>query len=102
MKVSASGFYQRTNTPVTATELAQAWRANEVFDIWKMSRHSYGMPRIRDEFRLGRHEGCSRTTTARLMAICGAVGIHYRSRHGCTRPGDGPLSDDLEAVKDFV
>ncbi len=34
-------------------------------------------------------------TTARLMRICGAVGIHYRRRGGCTRPGDGELSDDL-------
>ena len=70
-------------------ELAEASRANTVFDIWKMSRHSYGMPRIRNELRLGRHEGCSRTTLARLMRICGAVGIHYRRRGGCTRPGDG-------------
>ncbi len=38
---------------------------------------------------------CSRTTIARLMGICGAVGIHYRRRGGCTRPGDGDLSDDL-------
>lgn len=29
------------------------------------------------------------------MSICGAVGIHYRKRGGCTRPGDGEVSDDL-------
>ncbi len=29
------------------------------------------------------------------MGLCGAVGIHYRRRGGCTRPGDGALSDDL-------
>ena len=51
-----------------------------------MSRHSYGMPRIRNELRLGLGEGCSRTTGGPLMAICGAVGIHYRRRGGCTRP----------------
>jgi len=77
MKVSTSGYYQRLREPVTAAERADAHRANEVHDIWKMSRHSYGMPRIRDEFRLGRGEGCSRTTVARLMNTCGAVGIHY-------------------------
>jgi putative transposase len=29
------------------------------------------------------------------MRICGAVGIHYRRRGGCTRRGDGESSDDL-------
>jgi putative transposase len=95
MGVSTSGFYQRRNQPVTDVELAEAHRANTVFDIWQMSRPAYGMPRIRHELRLGHRTGCSRTTTARLMTICGAVGIHYRQRGGCTRPGDGDVSDDL-------
>jgi len=95
MGVSTSGYYQRVNQPVTGRERAEAERANTVYDIWKMSRHSYGMPRVRDELRLGRGERCSRTTAARLMNICGAVGIHYRKRGGCTRPGDGEVSDDL-------
>lgn len=95
MKVSTSGYYQRLRVPVTPAERAEAERANEVHDIWKMSRHSYGMPRIRDELRLGRGEGCSRTTVAHLMRTCGAVGIHYPKRGGCTRPGDGDVSDDL-------
>ena len=95
MGVSTSGYYQRLAEPVTDAELDEAWRSNTVFDIWKRSRHGYGMPRIRREFRQGRHEGISRTTTARLMRVCGAVGIHDRRRGGCTRPGDGALSDDL-------
>ena len=95
MKVSTSGFYQRRNQPVTDRELTEAHRANTVFDIWKMSRHSYGMPRIRNELRLGLGEGCSRTTVARLMDLCGAVGIHYKKRGGCTRPGDGDTAEDL-------
>jgi len=53
MKVSTSGLYQRRNQPVTDTELAEAYAANEVHDIWTMSRHAYGSPRIRDELRLG-------------------------------------------------
>lgn len=68
MGVSTSGYYQRRATPVTDAELTEAHRANTVFDIWKMSRHSYGMPRIRDELRLAHGQGCSRTTVARLMA----------------------------------
>ena len=95
MKVSTSGYYQRLREPVTERERTEAHRANEVHDIWKMSRHSYGMPRIRKELKLGLGAPCSRTTTARLMAICGAVGIHYKRRGGCTRPGDGEVSHDL-------
>ena len=96
MKVSTSGFYQRRQQPVTDRELAEAYAANDVFDIWKMSRHSYGAPRVRTELRLGQGVHCSRTTCERLMRVCGAVGIHYRKRNrACTRPGDGDTSDDL-------
>jgi putative transposase len=96
MKVSTSGFYQRRKQPVTDTELADAYAANEVHDIWTMSRHSYGSPRVRNELRLGRGVHRSKTTCERLMRVCGAVGIHYPKRNrGCTRPGDGDLNDDL-------
>jgi len=96
LKVSTSGFYQRRNQPVTDTELAEAYAANDVFDIWKMSRHSYGAPRVRTELRLGQRTRRSKTTCERLMRVCGAVGIHYPKRNrGCTQPdGTGP-SDDL-------
>ena len=57
MKVSTSGYYQRLAEPVTAREYAEAVRANVVFDVWKMSRHSYGMPRVRAEVRRGRGGG---------------------------------------------
>ncbi len=53
MKVSTSGYYQRRAQPVTDRELTEAARANTVFDIWKLSRRSYGMPRVRQELRLG-------------------------------------------------
>jgi hypothetical protein len=33
MRVSASGYYQRQTEPVTDTEVAEAARANVVFDI---------------------------------------------------------------------
>jgi hypothetical protein len=46
MKVSTSGFYQRQTQPVTDAELSEAYAANEVHDIWTMSRHSYGSPRV--------------------------------------------------------
>ncbi len=96
LKVSTSGYYQRLRQPVTDAELVEAYAANEVHDIWTMSRHSYGSPRVRNELRLGRGVHRSKTTCERLMRVCGAVGIHYPKRNrGCTRPGDGDLNDDL-------
>jgi putative transposase len=96
MKVSTSGFYQRRRQPVTDLELAAAYAANEVHDIWTMSRHSYGSPRVRKELRLGRGVRRSKTTCERLMRLCGAAGIHYPKRNrGCTRAGDGAINDDL-------
>lgn len=65
--MSTSGCYQRRAQPVTDRELDEAHRVNVEFDIWKLPRHSYGMPKIRNEFHLGRHQGCSRTAVARLM-----------------------------------
>ncbi|MEQ8717771.1 MAG: IS3 family transposase [Acidimicrobiales bacterium] len=98
MGVSTSGFYQRRRQPVSDAELAEAWAANEVFDIWKMSRHSYGAPRVRNELRLGRGVRRSKTTCERLMRVCGAVGIHYpakRGKNGCTRRDGTDPNPDL-------
>jgi len=88
MKVSTSGFYQRRAQPVTDAELAEAYAANSAFDIWTMSRRSYGSPRVRHELQLGLGRRCSKTQVERWMRACGAVGIHYPSRrwrNGCTR-----------------
>jgi hypothetical protein len=91
--VSTSGHYQRRREPVTDAELVEAYRANIVFDIWKGSRHSYGMPRIRREFRLGRPEGISRPTTG-ARGDGGVVGASPRRdlRGGLRRRdrGQGP------------
>ena len=88
MGVSTSGYYQRRRQPVTDAELTEAWTANTVFDIWTMSRRSYGAPRVRNELRLGQDRPCSITQVERWMRACGAVGLHYgpkRGKNGCTR-----------------
>jgi len=86
MGVSTSVYYQRLAEPVSDAELDEAYRANTVFDIWKLSRHSYGMPRIRREFRQGRHEGISRTTTA----SCGTA-VLWGSTTGDVAAARGPV-----------
>ena len=98
MGVSTSGFYQRRNRPVTDAELAEACAANTVHDIWRMSRRSYGAPRVRDELRLGMGRRCWTTQAERWMRACGAVGIHYqpkRGTNGCTRRDGTEANPDL-------
>lgn len=97
MGVSTAGFYQRRACPVTDAELADAWMANTVHDIWTMSRRSYGSPRVRDELRLGMGRGCSKTRAERLMRECGAVGLHYpaKTNRGCTRRDGTDPNPDL-------
>lgn len=98
MGVSTSGFYQRRRQPVTDAELAEADAANTVHDIWRMSRRSYGSPRVRDELRLGMGRRCSKTQAERWMRTCGAVGIHYppkRGKNGCTRRDGTDPNPDL-------
>lgn len=100
MGVSTSGFYQRRSRPVTDRELAEAYAANTVRDIWTMSRRSYGSPRVRQELRLAMSRQCSKTQVERWMRACGAVGIHYparRGNRGCThRDGSDPNPDLVE------
>jgi transposase InsO family protein len=98
MGVSRAGFYQRRVQPVTDAELDEAYAANTVFDIWKMSRHAYGSPRVRNELRLGLGRRCSNTQAERWMRDCGAVGIHYparRGKNGCTRRDGTDPNPDL-------
>ena len=97
MGVSTSGFYQRKSQPVTDRELADAYMANTVRDIWTMSRRAYGSPRVRQELRLGMGQSCSKTQAERWMRDCGAVGIHYRPKRsrGCTRPDGSDPNPDL-------
>ena len=68
---------------------------NTMFDIHRMSRRSYGSPRVHAELVLGQGQRCSRKRVARLMAQAGIVGIHRRKFRGCTRrdPGATPAED---------
>ena len=83
MGVSTSGFYQRRSEPVTDRELAEAYAANTVRDIWTMSRRSYGSPRVRLELQLGLGERCSKTRTILRML---ALSTNSGASSTCDRP----------------
>ena len=96
MKVSTSGFYAWRSQPCSDRDRADAVLTNTIVDIHRMSRRSYGSPRVHAELRLGRDLRCSRKRVERLMRQAGVAGIYRRKVRGCTRrdPAAEP-SDDL-------
>jgi putative transposase len=96
MGVSTTGFYAWRAEPVSARDWADAELTNRIFDIHRMSRRSYGSPRVHAELRLGEDVHCSRKRVERLMRQAGIAGIHRRRGRGCTRRDpDATPSDDL-------
>ena len=78
MKVSTSGYYQRRGEPVTDAELAEAVAGQHgVRHLEDVSRHSYGMPRIRESCASAAARACSRD--------------HHRPPDGHLRGGGDPL-----------
>jgi len=95
MGVSTSGFYAWQANPVSDKDLDDAYLTDTIVDIWKMSRRSYGSPRVHAELRLGEDIRCARKRVERLMRQAGITGIHRRRRRGCTRrdPAAEPADD---------
>lgn len=96
MKVSTSAFYAWRANPVSERDFADAQLTNRIADIHKLSRRSYGSPRVHAELVLGEGIRCSRKRVERLMRQAGLVGIHRRKGRGCTRRDpDATPSEDL-------
>ncbi len=82
MKVSTSGFYAWQANPVTDKDLDDAYLTNTIVDIHRMSRRSYGSPRVHAELRLGQDTRCWRKRVEGLMRQARVAGIHRRRLHG--------------------
>jgi putative transposase len=96
MKVSTSGFYAWLAQPCSDRDFDDAILTNTIVDIHRMSRRSYGSPRVHAELRLGLETFCSRKRVERLMRQAGVAGIYRRRNQGCTRRDlDAQPSDDL-------
>jgi putative transposase len=95
MKVSTSGFYAWQANPVSEKEMSDAFLTNTIVDIHRMSRRSYGSPRVHAELRLGQDTCCSRKRVERLMKEAGISGVYRRKGRGCTRrdPAAEPADD---------
>jgi putative transposase len=95
MKVSTSGYYAWLAKPISDHDFADAILTNTIVDIHRISRRSYGSPRVHAELRLGHATSCSRKRIERLMRQAGVVGIYRRRGRGCTRRDGSEPSDDL-------
>jgi hypothetical protein len=112
MKVSTSGFYAWLAQPCGDRDFDDAVLTNTIVDIHRMSRRSYGSPRVHAELRLGEGIRCSRkrgraaygpgrrgrdlsTTRPRLHKARPRRATVGRSRRPSLRPGcDGPSVGD--------
>jgi len=102
MKVSTSGFYAWKACPVSDRDYDDAVLTSTIVDIHRMSRRSYGSPRVHSELRLGLDTFCSRKRVERLMRQAGIEGIYRRRLRGCTRrnPQAEPADDLVNRVFD--
>jgi putative transposase len=102
MKVSTSGFYQWRAQPCSDRDYADAVLTNTIVDVHRMSRRSYGSPRVHAELRLAQETFCSRKRVERLMRQADVQGIHRRRNRGCTRrnPQDDLAEDLVKRVFD--
>jgi putative transposase len=84
--VSTSGFYEwrRTQANPCRRRREDAELLERIREIHRISRRSYGSPRVHDELVLGEGRRVGRKRIERLMRSNGIVGIHKR-RRGCTR-----------------
>ena len=74
MKVSTSGFYAWRTQPCSDRDWDDALLTNTIVEIHRMSRRSYGSPRVHAELRLGLGTCCSRKRVERLMRQAGVAG----------------------------
>ncbi len=93
--------YYRWAKPVLSTRfIDDAYLANEILDIHRQSRCTYGSPRVWGQLRR-RGVRLGEKRVARIMAECGLVGAHSRKkwRRGVnTAPAGDLIERDLTAT----
>jgi hypothetical protein len=78
-------FYQWRARPCSDRDYVDAVLTNTIVDIHRISRGSYGSPRVHAELRLAQESFCSRKRVERLMREAGVQGVYRRRNRGCTR-----------------
>lgn len=76
--VSRGGYYAWKKRPLSRTALRRIWLANEITEIHKQSRGTYGVPRVTAELRFGRGIPIGQNTVRSIMVELGLKGIPNR------------------------
>ncbi len=97
--VPRSSFYEWDRRPLSDHYLTDVDLAAEIHEIHEASNRTYGAPRIAGQLHnRGRHHGTKRV--ARIMAECGLVGVHGRTKWRRDKRGAAPAPDLLQ--RDFT
>ena len=99
VEISRSSFYEWDSRPLSDRYVADAWLANDIFDIHQASRRTYGSPRVHGQL-CNAEQRHSRKRVARIMGECGLVGAHSRRKWRRGRPNTAPAPDLLN--RDFT
>ncbi|MEY9913455.1 transposase InsO family protein [Catenulispora sp. MAP12-49] len=93
--VSTSGFYEWRDRAPSARAKADAELTASIVEIHRISRGTYGVPRVHAELRLGAGIRVGRKRVARLMRDAGLAGVYRRRTKGSTRsnPNADPHPD---------
>ena len=76
--VSRGGYYAWKGRPTAPNGLRRIWLANEIVEIHKASRGTYGEPRVTAELRFGRGVTVGHNTVYSIMKELGIKGIPNR------------------------
>ena len=91
--VSRAGFYEWWDRPPSARQRADTELTAVIAEVHRLSRGTYGVPRVHAELRLGLGISCSRKRVTRLMRAAGLAGVGAaRKRRGRPAPA---VHDDL-------
>lgn len=98
VELPRSSFYAWMTRKPSARELADVELLEQIRDIYRRSRNTYGVPRVVGQLRLtGRR--VARSRVARLMRTNGLVGAHASKKWRRGRPDAGGVPDLLR--RDF-
>jgi transposase InsO family protein len=99
VELPRSSFYAWVNRTPSTREVADAELLELIRDIYRRSRHTYGVPRVYGQLRrIGRP--VARSRVARLMRANNLVGAHASKKWRRGRPDAGGLADLLN--RDFT
>ena len=93
--VSRSGYYEWRSRPPSPRDIEDAYLANTVVDVHKMSRGSYGAPRLHAELRMELGVRVGRKRIARLLRLTGRAGIGGNTHQKRRKKPDPAPHEDL-------